>query len=182
MRKGTSTMSPCLRRRTICNFVIPATISSSNAVSVSVILRPVLHNAAMPTDSLFFSIAKCQRSKEYAGVAVSAAGVEDISWRLWDADWTLDKLDNVFKHICTNLDKSIYIGVTESPIWRWELCRDHTDTDMKAHRDHCENVFVLCVDCRDCIQVLEEHLLEHVRTVPGVSRNILSDPVYRPGP
>lgn len=154
----------------------------SNSVPVSVILSPVSHNAPMRTDSPFFSIAKCQRFKEYAEVAVSAAGVEDISWRLWDAEWTLDKLDNVFKHICTNLDKSIYIGVTESPIWRWELCRDHTDTDMKAHGDHYEKMFVLCVDCRDCIQVLEEHLLERLRTVPEVCRKILNDPVYRPGP
>ena len=50
-----------------------------------------------------------------------------------------------FQTYLYQLDKSIYIGVTESPIWRWELCRDHTDTDMKAHGDHYEKMFVLCV-------------------------------------
>ena len=135
----------------------------------------------MQTDSSpFFTIAKCERFREYASVAISSAGVAGISWKHWNADWTMDALLGVIKEIAES--KSVYIGVTESPIWRWELCRDHTDTDMKAHRGHYEKKPVLCVDCRDCIQVFEEHILGQLRTAPRVPKGIPNDPVYRPGP
>ena len=60
---------------------------------------------------------------------------------------SMQSLYGVMKFICTTLSKSVYIGVTESPIWRWDLCRDHTDTDMKAHGDRFDNMYVLCVFC-----------------------------------
>ena len=136
---------------------------------------------SMRTDcSPFFSIAKCDRFREYASVAVSASGTSDISWEYWNDDWSMDALQGVIKEL--SLTKSVYIGVTESPIWRWDYCRSHGETEMKAHSDHYDAMYVLCVDCTECIQVVEELLLQQSRLHPDVCMKILNDPVYRPGP
>ena len=131
--------------------------------------------AVEPT-SLFWSIHKCDRFREYAELA--SVGSADISFMFWDSDWTVDKLLLVFHQLCK--DKAIYIGITESPVWRWKLCREHDS--MKAHEDHYENMYVLCVDCGDAMQALEEHTITRMRAILGVADKVLNDAVYRPGP
>ena len=141
-------------------------------------VEPMAVEATLSHPSPFFSIQKCDRFREYAELA--SMGIEGISWKFWDSDWTLDKLDIVFQQL--SRDSAIYIGIAENPVWRWELCREHDITSMKAHADHYETMYVLCVDCCDAMQVLEEHMILHLRAVPGVAEKMLNDAVYRPGP
>ena len=117
-----------------------------------------------------------QRYVESEQLVISNYDVKNTSWKLFNLDWTLASLkQTVLKQVSG--DKAGYIGATQSPSWRHELCRDHET--MRPHSDHYDKMFVLTVDVAACVEVLEELLIELCEAT--ASSRILNDVVYHRG-
>ena len=107
---------------------------------------------------------------------ISQTAIIDIDWGLFDLDWTMESLQALVLQLVES-GKSVYIGVTLSPIWRWELSRSHET--VKPHADVYQKMFVLAFDHVACISVVEELLIDNCRAV--VDTAVLNAKRYVPG-
>ena len=70
-----------------------------------------------------------------------------------------------------------YIGVSTCPIWRFRLCRDHTD-GFRPHCDAYGRMHIIFVERDEPAMVMEEHLIEltreseHARKVQNGTRYV----------
>ena len=109
--------------------------------------------------------------------AISKTAVTDIDWGLFDLDWTIESLQASILQLVES-GSSVYIGVTLSPIWRWELSRSHET--VKPHAQFYQKMFVLAFDHASCIAVVEELLIDRCRPFAGTA--LLNHKHYVPGP
>ena len=104
-----------------------------------------------------------------------------------DINFSLFNFDLAFGEILTkalavaNSSDFVYVGITQSPAWRWSDCWGHGS--MSPHNDRFERMFVLCLASGWVAVVVEEHLIlrlkEHyVRN----DRKVLNSQNYRSGP
>lgn len=117
-----------------------------------------------------------QRYVESEQLVISNYDVKNISWKLFNLDWTLASLkETILKQV--NGDKAGYIGATQSPSWRHELCKNHEH--MRPHSAHYDKMSVLAADVAACVEVLEELLIELCKAT--ASSRILNDVVDHRG-
>ena len=55
--------------------------------------------------------------------------------------------------------KGVYVGITQSPVWRWSKCQGHSN--MLSHSDYYDAMFVLTFDRAETILDLETELIQH---------------------
>ena len=108
---------------------------------------------------------------------IATTSVKAIDWGLFDLDWTIGSLQASILDLVES-GSSVYVGVTLSPIWRWELSR--SKETMKPHADFYEKMFPLAFDHASCMQVLEELLIDRCR--PLACNALLNHKHYVPGP
>ena len=108
---------------------------------------------------------------------IAKTSVKDIDWGLFDLDWTIESLQSSILDLVEK-GSSVYIGVTLSPIWRWELSRLHET--MKHHAASYDKMFVLAFDHASCMQTVEELLIDRCR--PLACNALINHIHYVPGP
>ncbi len=107
-------------------------------------------------------------------------------------DWTLREIKSVIMRIAAMEHISaMYIGITESPCWRWRLCDGYkvpgTEDDdeeydgMKAHARLYDNMYVVTVEWKDPACIMEELAIEFLRG-SEYGHKCKNARVYRTGP
>ncbi len=90
-----------------------------------------------------------------------------------------------------DLITSVYVGVTESPAWRWHSCHGHNAPDrsdgypeyegMVAHEHKFDRMFVLLVDYGEPTCHMEEWAIEILQGSEFGSKSANSE-IYHRGP
>ena len=115
---------------------------------------------------LFLPVKDQQRYKRDWARLCDIQGEYDIKWELFSRDWDLASVKSMVARLFADPTVEVgYVGVTGCPIWRWRLCRNHTD-GFRAHADEFDKMFVIMCERGEPIQVLEEDLIEMIRCTP----------------
>ncbi len=112
---------------------------------------------------LFLSREDQARHAQSAKLLCSTQSEHDIGWAYFCWDWTWKEVTATVDMLCSDATTdSCYLGVTSCPVWRWRLCRDHTD----GFRPHCgayDRMRISCVERCGPALVLVEWLIEPTR-------------------
>ena len=93
-----------------------------------------------------------------------------IHFKHFQLDWTKDTIFAVVLSVLRKSDRS-YIGITESPVWRWSECEGWND--MVAHRNNgFDNMHVICCDKPMCIATLDEMVIDHMFECDSVASTL----------
>ena len=130
-----------------------------------------------PTDFLDLSVTRSLVEREKRSIL--DFGIEGIVWDIFDETWNLTSVESSLNGLFEDPSRSVYIGATTSPQWRWQLCIE-SDTGMKPHKSHYEHMWVLCCDRSPCISAIEELLIGKYKATHG--NRVLNSGIYMPGP
>ena len=104
-----------------------------------------------------------------------------INWSFFVVDWELHEIVERMRIILEDAHTEYaYVGITQSPQWRWCKCRGHNN--MKPHDESYDVMHVLCVDRSEAIKAMEEVALEQFQAQTGFKHKLKNAPVYRTGP
>ncbi len=138
--------------------------------------QPVLPSEAQSSRGPFSRWRRPQRRlcrQEAASLKASAMlackefeGGEWCHWQHFVVEADPASLWGCIQDICgTNVVSGVYIGVTQSLVWRWSHCQGHNS--MMAHRDYYNAMFVLSIDRTAAILDLGSELIAHAPANPG---------------
>ena len=84
-----------------------------------------------------------------------------IDWSRFQAEFNMGALEDIVVNIAESTSRN-YVGVTESPAWRWTDCRRHETMIPHVERGFT-TMYVLHANIGKHITMIEEHLCDVVK-------------------
>ena len=132
-------------------------------------------------DSICMDLAKCRRLRAEQERVILYTDIEPgMSFVHWEDDWSLEGILEICRYLAVQRNKFLYVGVTQSLCWRWQFCG--REDGWTPHCGRFNRMYPLCVDGAECVQFLEEHVLETLFQDAEVERQLVNDRQDRPGP
>ena len=90
---------------------------------------------------------------------------DEISWHYYLADWDMESIYQTISVILSLPSvRSVYVGITESPIWRWQLCDRHHNDDFRAHKyNGYSRMYIITCERTEPIIAMEEMTVEFAK-------------------
>ena len=146
-----------------------------------------LQMTAVEVNGLFVSRKRRKNMKNTEEQVCKRRRITKIDWTMFNDNWTWPELVGSvlalakMEEVC-----DVYIGISQSCIWRWEDCHGHQFADssspVKGHAYRFDRMYPLTADWSEPIVVMEEDLIAELQAMKPWGVKSCNDKIYRQGP